>query len=423
MTIAKIGTRAALVAVGVLALSASVASAQGCQAQVGAQGAAPFTVWYCAGDEFGRQQTGTVARMLDQVWSEETRPEPDGLGPPIAPTANNGRISVYVTAPHVEVALGRCPDFCHSVGDLYGFAVGTAPFIKTATGTERSSALMILNERIGITDATVIHEFFHVLQYAHTSLISSWLDEASSTWAEYYYRASETGRVHSFREFQASTTSALSRKSLTHEYGAYVWLVWLTQRARSPSAVFRLWSALEHATSDKPADVDHLVRSYLAGLGLGWGPSFNSFAVEGLNRNLSSVTPQLFSRGPFGDPAVPLGVTPRWVRPPWTLGVRARRTAVNLPQLSVHYEYVRGIAPTVKAVTISSSRIRPWGDVIVLAHSRLGWQRRDVNNGSFTFCRQTGRGNIDQLYLIADNHDDLSAHSGGSYTVTGRRTC
>jgi hypothetical protein len=328
-----------------------------------------------------------------------------------------------VTAPRVEVAVGRCPDFCHSVGDLHGFAVGTPPFITTATGTERSSALMILNERTGITDATVIHEFFHVLQYAHTSLISSWLDEASATWAEYYYRASDTSRVDSFREFQGSTTSALSRKGLSHEYGAYVWLVWLAQRAGSASAVFRLWSALEHATSDKPAEVDQLVRSYLAGLGLGWGPSFQSFAVEGLNRDLFSVTPQLFSRGPLGDPAVPLNVTPRWVRPPWTLGIGTRRGAVNLPQLSAHYEYVRGIARTVKAVTISSSRIRPWGDVTVLAHSRFGWQRRDVNNGSFTFCRQTGRGNIDQLYLIADNHDDLSAHSGGSYTVTGRRTC
>src|SRR5262249_1594575 len=163
---------------------------------------------------------------------------------------------------------------------------------------------MILNERTGITDATVIHEFFHVLQYAHTSLISSWLDESSATWAEYYYRASDTARVDYFREFQASTTSALSRKSLTHEYGAYVWLVWLAQRGRRARAVFRLWSALEHATSDKPAEVDQLVRSYLAGLGLGWGPSFQSFAVESLNRNLFSVTPQLFSRGPFGDPAV-----------------------------------------------------------------------------------------------------------------------
>jgi hypothetical protein len=193
--------------------------------------------------------------------------------------------------------------------------------------------------------------------------------------------------------------------------------------ARSASAVFRLWSALEPATSDKPAEVDRLLRGYLAGFGLGWAASFKSFAVEGLDRNLFSVTPQLFSRGPFGDPAVPLDVTPRWVRPPWTLGVRARTTAVNLPPLSAHYEYVRGIARMVKAVTISSSRIRPWGDVIVLAHSHLGWQRRDVNSGSFTFCRQTRRGNIDQLYLIADNHDDLSGHSGASYTITGRRTC
>jgi hypothetical protein len=146
--------------------------------------------------------------------------------------------------------------------------------------------------------------------------------------------------------------------------------------------------------------------------------------VEDLDRNLSpTVTPLLFNRGPLGDPAVPLGVSPRFVRAPSTLNLGARRTTVNLLHLSALYEHVRAIGRAVRAVTITSAGMRPWGDVIVLARTRAGWRRTDLSNGSIKFCRRIVRQNVDQLYVIADNHDDQRAHSAGSYTITGRRTC
>jgi hypothetical protein len=416
------GLVAALVA---LALSASIASAQTCQPQLGKQGAAPFTVWYCAGDATGSAASTTVAQLLDRVWPQMTQPEPDGLGPPIAPATNGGRISVYVTAPGERVVLGACPHECPSVGNNYGIAAHTAPFIELAPGAERSSAALVLNERIGINDATVIHEFFHVLQFAHNINEGlSWLGEASATWAEQEYGATDTSRVNFFREFQNSPGSALNRKGANHEYGAYVWLLWLAQSVGGPSAVFGLFDALEGAASDQPAAIDPLLRIYLATLRLPWASSFKAFAVEDLNRSLSpSVTPLLFNRGPLGDPAVPLGVTPRFARAPSTLNLGARRTAVKLLHLSALYEYVRAISPAVKAVTITSAGMRPWGDVIILARTRSGWRRTDLSNGSIKFCRRIARQSVDQFYVIADNHDDLRAHSGGSYTITARRTC
>jgi hypothetical protein len=408
-----------------LALSAPIASAQTCQPQLGRQGAAPFTVWYCRGDPTGSTASAAVAQLLDRVWSQMTQPEPNGLGAPIAPETNGGRMSVYVTAPNEEVVLGPCPEACKSVGTNYGYALPTAPFIEPSPGAVRSSAALVINERVGINDATVIHEFFHVLQDAHnTNAAASWLGEASATWAEVEYGATDTSRVNYFRVFQASPGSALNRKSAEHEYGAYVWLVWLAQSAGGASAVFRMFSALEPAASDQPAAIDPLLRDYMATLNLPWVPSFRAFAVEHLNRNLSpSVTPLLFNRGPLGDPAVPLGVTPRFVRAPFVLKLGARRTAVNLLHLSALFEYVRAISPAVRGVTITSAGMRPWGDVIVMARTRAGWRRTDLNNGSIRFCRRIARQNVDQLYVIADNHDDLGAHSGGSYTVTGRRTC
>jgi hypothetical protein len=415
---------AVAVAASALALSPAAVMAQTCQPQVGAQGAAPFTVWYCAGDATGQREAATVAALLDQVWPQMTLPEPDGLGPPLAPEANGGRLSVYVTAPTAEVVFGRCPDDCDSVGGLFGKAVPVRPFIVSASGAERSSAALIINEEIGVNDATVIHEFFHALEFAHTAHGGeSWLSEAMATWAEQHYPAMDTGRVDFFRAFQDSPGSPLFARGGTLEYGAYVWLVWLAQSRNGASSVFRMWTALNSAKSDTADAIDSLVDAYLTRIGLGFDSSFKDFAVEDLNLDLSPrVTPQLFSRGTFGDPAVPLGLTPLFVRRPWTLGTRGRTTAVNLSELSMQYDHVRAISRSVGAVTVRASGITPWGDVVVLARAASGWQRVDLENGSVTFCRRTKRGNVGELFVIADNHDLREAHSG-SYRVSGQTTC
>jgi hypothetical protein len=416
----------AVLAFGLAGVSGvSPALAQTCRPSVGAQGTSRFTVWYCQGDGKARQATGKVARLLDAAWPEETRPEPNGLGPPLTPEANGGRISVYVAAPNEEVDLGACPEFCEKVGSNFGIAQRTAPFQENSLGAPISSGAMIINENIGINDATVIHEFFHVLEFGHSeAATASWLGEASATWAEAKYRATDTTREGFFRDFQRTTTASLTRIDPGHHYGAYVWFLWLAQRVGGDQAVFGLWSALEGVRSSNVAEIDPVVGIYLATLGLSWARSFKDFAVEDLDRNLSrTVTPRLFGRGPFGDPAVPLNVTPRFLRPPSTLSLGTRRTPVSLRLLSAQYEYLRAVGGRVRAVVITANRMRPWGDLVILAHTRFGWQRRDLQNGSVSFCRQKPGQNVDQLYLIADNHDDLQNHSEASYTVTGKTRC
>jgi hypothetical protein len=410
----------------VIALSPSAAMAQTCQPQVGAQGAAPFTVFYCAGDATGQQKAAAVAQLLDQAWPQMTLPEPNGLGPPLTPEANGGRFSVYVTAPTADVVAGECPDECDSVGDAFGKALPVRPFIVNASGTERSSAALLINEDIGVTDSTVVHEFFHALEFAHSSFGGvSWLSEAMATWAEQHYRtmADIDTRINFFTAFQDGPGASLFARGGSLEYGAYVWLVWLAQSTNSASSVFRMWTALGSAKSDTAPAIDSIVDAYLTRLGLGFESSFKEFSVEDLNLELSpSVTPQLFSRGTFGDPAVPLGLTPVLLRRPWTLGARGRAARVDLSELSLQYDQVRAIGRSVGAVTVRSRGIAPWGDVIVLARTGTGWRRVDLGNGSVTFCRSTRRGNVGELFVIADNHDPRGAHSG-SYTVQGRTTC
>jgi hypothetical protein len=426
-----------------VAPAAAATKAKTCQPREGAQGKARFTVWYCEGDKLGRALAPAVAIHLDAVWARETEPEPNGLGPPITPEANGGRISVYVTAPDEAVHLGKCPDFCEPVGAANGFARPVAPFSKNRAGGLTSSGALVINEKKGVTDATVIHEFFHVLEMAHNwPAVGTWLGEATATWAEHKYGAADNSRLTFFKEFQREPTAGLTSRDA---YGAYVWLIWLAQR-RSDRAVFRLWSALRRARAkfetsppESLNDVvdqkvfDSVVREYLATHKLSWAQHFKDFAVEDLNSYLSpKVTPHLFGRGPFGDREIgavlpPELLSPAFIRPPSTLTTGTRRTAVGpkagLAPLGTQYEHVIAISDQVKAVVITANGMKRWGDLVVLADTGSRWQRRDLQNGSVTFCRRTSGQDVKELYLIADNHDDLKPHSGARYTVTGEPTC
>src|SRR5262249_50215258 len=152
---------------------------------------------------------------------------------------------------------GACPEFCERVGSNFGIAQRTAPFRENAQGAQVSSGALIINENIGINDATVIHEFFHVLQIGHSeAAAASWLAEAPATWAEHKYGAMDTSREGFFRAFQRTTTASLTRIDPGHHYGAYVWFVWLAQRVGGDEAVFGLWSALEGARSNNVAVID-----------------------------------------------------------------------------------------------------------------------------------------------------------------------
>lgn len=95
----------------------------------------------------------------------------------------------------------------------------------------------------------------------------------------------------------------------------------------------------------------------------------------------------------------------------------------GLARLGSQYEHVIAISDPVKAVVITATGMKPWGDLVVLADTGSRWQRRDLQNGSVTFCRRASGQDVTELYLIADNHDDRKPHSGASYTVTGKRSC
>ena len=104
------------------------------------------------------------------------------------------------------------------------------------------------------------------------------------------------------------------------------------------------------------------------------------------------VTPQLFNRGTFGDPALPPDLTPIPIRRPWTLGARGRTTRVNLSELNMQYGHVRAISRSVGAITVRSSGIQPWGDVVVLARTATGWKRLNLENGSVAGIAGVSRG-------------------------------
>ena len=215
-----------------------------CQPREGAQGKARFTVWYCEGDKLGQALAPAVAIHLDAVWPRETAPEPNGLGPPITPEANGGRISVYVTGPNEAVHLGKCPDFCEAVGAANGFARPVARFSKNRAGGLTSSGALVINEKKGLTDATVIHEFFHVLDGTQLAGGGHLVGGGDGDLGRAQVRRRGQLAPEVFRDFQREPGAGLTSTENEHQYGAYVWLIWLAQR-KSDRAVFRLWSALQ----------------------------------------------------------------------------------------------------------------------------------------------------------------------------------
>jgi hypothetical protein len=236
-----------------------------------------------------------------------------------------------------------------------------------------------------------------------------------------------------------------------------VWLIWLAQHTgaqhsaqhtKGDQAVFGLWSALQPARAKvdtppppeslngviDPKVIDPLVREYLNRHKASWAEHFKSFAIEDLDRDLSpEVTPAQFGSPPLGDPELKLKPdyvppAPAFVRPASTLTDGTHPTVVGPPEglapLGAEYEHIKAISHLVKAVKVTLHGMKPpgdkpWGDLVILAHTNNEWQApRDLQDGSVTFCRRTIEPG-DELYLIADNHDDLMPHSGAIYTVTG----
>lgn len=157
----------------------------------------------------------------------------------------------------------------------------TVPFFP-GTKAVPSYILLQRNPEDGV-EMTLVHELFHVFQYTYNvrefGVIThyKWLVEATATWAQHHYSpAGNSGKEHRAAPFFLSDPSLpLYHVSAGHEYGAYLFFLYLTQKYGN-DIVRNIWDAT------LSADALNAVNNVIAG---GFRERWPEFAREAWNRD------------------------------------------------------------------------------------------------------------------------------------------
>ena len=216
------------------------------------------------------------------------RPMVSVMGPPIFDTGDSGAggssaIDVYF----VDFCIERDGQ-CRSIVGADAVTNPTLPFEgKKSSGYILLSAAEVAADPSAAHNS-LIHEFFHVLQFAHNydALVAQgdlphWFAEASAKWAETHFRRETSGAVHNFwfPRFQSSSVSLHRPASAAANYAAYIWPFFMELQAGA-AAVGAAWSNAEEAANF--ADLDDAIDG-----ALGFAGSFRHFAAKNINQALS----------------------------------------------------------------------------------------------------------------------------------------
>lgn len=224
-------------------------------------GTLPFRVWECrdVSDAAARGLVGEVAAEVGRTVHALAPRMIADMGPPLPddPDADathpaDEKIDIYIVPAGWKgpVRDGRQTFLRPTWG---GVAALAPPYLDV-----RASSYIVLSADLAATDPpqfrqAVVHEVFHSLQRAHHARLgSSWFSEASAEWAASYYLREDSASLHARRLPKIQdTTYPLHATGSRHEYGAYLWGLYLEQEF-GPEMIFDLWRAFEAL----PADAD-----------------------------------------------------------------------------------------------------------------------------------------------------------------------
>ncbi len=185
------------------------------------------------------------------------------MGPAVPDEYGDDAIDVYVV-PATADAPRRGGDY--EVEGVRGVCIAQKPF----AGRTSSAYVMLPTWRLSEPDyqLTVIHELFHVLQYAHDWKVRGWwFREASATWASFHFNREspvdppDNAGLHAerFGGYQASADGLLSLAD-DHAYKSYIWPFFMEQKGGGPGLVGEAWKRL---TSAADADQANNVLDFL----------------------------------------------------------------------------------------------------------------------------------------------------------------
>lgn len=353
----------------------------------------------------------------------------DSMGPAIPDLWGDSAIDVYVVPDSADAPR---EDGNFEIERYRGVAITQPPY----AGRTSSGYVMLPRWRLALSDYffTVIHELFHVLQYAHNrTLVGHWFVEASASWAQVYFNRAAGIDPHAnhdlhrerFGGFQSSPYGLLSTEG-DNEYYSYVWPLFMEQEI-GPESIFGAWQTLGFATNG--AEATDAIDNWSGG----FQGNFRKFALRGLNK-------------PFG-PADPLPRTQRYVSldssfPDGELlpvdRVKSRNYDVapgaqrlefdrTLEPLSAVYFKLSVTDATVKKVVFDLSGLQGGGldlDAIVRIDDEYEAAPRDLNGKSeLTFCLDDPKERLDQILFVVGNHQSRAGSNAlAEIGVTGETT-
>ena len=379
-----------------------------------------YKIWACRDQDAAAadQAIATLGTMLNEIWGPMTKPEPDGMGPPL-PDGNgpvvsreyggDARIDFYA------LNLGQVffRDRNNSIPVTAAAAAISSPPYTSADGVARNGSsgfIMVNRNRLGETVAMkqdLIHEFFHVLQFAHNvkaphkGTVSHWFVEASAVWAETFFLRAQSAEPHRWfvTRFQTST-AGLEDADQLHQYGSYVWPFFMEQEKHA-TAIFKAWAGIDPVGTSDFTGVTNAISVQLP-----IEANFHVFAVRNLNLRMvldpSSEKHYRTLDDNFYDDVIPTNFLTGSVSP----GAPYVSPSQTIAPLAARY-FKLDIAEPARLVTISTSQLSPGGqvDTDAFVHVLGGtWKKRTVSGGMLKFCRDDPGDDIDQVYLVVSNH-------------------
>lgn len=387
----------------------------------------PVRAWaLCLGthtsDEKARNNLFKVIDVVDRAYDKMVA----NIGPAQADLVGDEAIDVYVV-PNGVVRIPRPGDSSEDpyvVGVNRGVAYPQLPF----AGLTSSGFLMMPNWRLDQVSyqLTLIHELFHVLQFAHNyRLTSHWFGEASATWSSFHFnrtapvRPADNKGLHEerFGGYQGSGHSLLSAAG-HHPYYSYIWPLFMEQDDDA-SIIGGAWRRFEDlATHEQATDVlDSL---------LSFKDNFRKFSVRNWNESLQPGDPIAKRYKSLDDPFPGAGTYLPTVSQRDLVSNRALSLPVEMEALTAKYfRFEVSEDSGIQSVEFDFTGIagREHLDVDALIRNADGWINKPVpleGEEKPLFCfdlgpsTETVRGSFAELRLVLSNHGHL-----GSNRVSG----
>jgi len=143
----------------------------------------------------------------------------------------------------------------------------TAPYSSGTSDNAHATYLVMNRDRIANARApfntklksNLAHEFMHVLQFTHDVARGwgdyAWLQESTSTWAEHYVFPDDDVEQEDSAAYLTAPEITLSSESGTHEYGAYLYWFFLTEKPGGTDSIIpSVWALAESQSSLEAAN-------------------------------------------------------------------------------------------------------------------------------------------------------------------------